>query len=219
MKKILALLIMLFPLCLSAQDSKLGDWLIYIGSMKLDSKWNIHHEVQYRNYDMIGDLEQLLLRTGIGYNFSEKNNNLLLGYGYIHSQNYVNMLDDKVKVNEHRIFQQFVTKQSIGRLKVQHRYRFEQRFVEDQDLKLRFRYFLALKVPFNNADLEDKTWYASAYNEIFINHKQVLFDRNRLYGGIGYKLNSNVKLELGYMNQFLNNQNRDQLNLVALVSF
>lgn len=217
--------ILLFCACLclctinaSSQESNLGNWLIYIGSKKVNSKFNWHHEVQYRNYNAIGDLEQLLLRTGIGYNLSENNNNLLLGYGFIHSQNYTTE-DEKVNINEHRVFQQFVTKQSFSRVKVQHRYRLEERWVEDSDFKMRFRYFLSLNIGLNNKEIVDNTWYASAYNEIFINNNQTFFDRNRLYFGLGYKLNKYAKFELGYMNQFLNNANRDQVNIITLVNF
>lgn len=202
-----------------AQTSDLGNWLIYFGNKKIDSKWNWHHEVQYRNYNAIGDLEQLLLRTGIGYNLSENNNNLLLGYGYINSQNYVDNTNEKVNINEHRIFQQFITRQSFSRVKLQHRYRFEQRWIEDADFRLRFRYFLSLNIAINNSDIIDKTWYGSIYNEIFINDDQVIFDRNRLYLGVGYKLNKSAKFELGYMNQFLNNRNRDQINLITFINF
>ena len=42
-----------------SQNSDLGNWLIYIGSKELKNGWNIHNEVQYRNYDAVGDLEQL----------------------------------------------------------------------------------------------------------------------------------------------------------------
>ena len=96
---------------LNAQDSNLGNWFQYFGSKKLNEKWNWHNEVQYRNYDVIGDLEQLLLRTGIGYNLTEENNNLLFGYGYILSENYIGNTDVKESVNEHRLFLQFITKQ------------------------------------------------------------------------------------------------------------
>ena len=102
---------------------------------------------------------------------------------------------------------------------VQHRYRFEQRFVED-NFKLRFRYFLGLNVPLNNAELIEKTIYLSAYNEIFLNTKNTVFDRNRLYSGLGYKLNNSLKFEIGYMNQFLaGGNNRDQLNLITSFNF
>lgn len=219
MKRNLSIIILFLPIICISQSSDLGNWLIYIGNKKINNKWNWHHEVQYRNYDAIGDLEQLLLRTGIGYNLTPNNNNILLGYGYIHSQNYVDNTDNKVNVNEHRVFQQFITRQSINRFKLQHRYRLEQRWVENSDFKLRFRYFLSINIPINHKDILDKTWYASVYNEIFLNHKNIVFDRNRLYLGLGYKLNKSLKFELGYMNQFLNNQNRDQINLITFLNF
>lgn len=201
-----------------SQDSNLGNWLIYIGSKELKNGWNIHNEVQYRNYDAVGDLEQLLLRTGLGYNLTENNNNLLLGYGYILSENYVGDTDQKVSVNEHRIFQQFTTKQNVGVLDLSHRYRFEQRFVED-DFKMRFRYFLGLKIPLQNKADGNNPLYLSAYNEIFLNTKSEIFDRNRLYGGLGYQFSKQLRLELGYMNQFFETSSRDQINIMAFVNF
>lgn len=215
MKIIYSLLLLSISLSGYSQTSDLGNWLIYFGNKKINEKFNWHHEVQYRNYNAVGDLEQLLLRTGLGFNLTENNNNLLLGYGYILSQNYFPNSDEKIDVNEHRIYQQFITKQNITEwVKVQHRYRFEQRFVEDV-FKMRFRYFLGINVFLN----KEKTMYTSIYNEIFLNTKEVVFDRNRLYGGMGYRLNETFRLELGYMNQFFNNGSRDQINLMTFVSF
>jgi hypothetical protein len=218
MKKLLIISLFLVPFLGYSQDSSLGNWLLYFGNMKIKSDWNWHNEVQYRNYNAIGDLEQLLLRTGIGYNLTENNNNLLLGYGYILSQNYIEGTDDKVDVNEHRIYQQFITRQKIGIVGVQHRYRFEQRFVE-ADFKMRFRYFLSLTVPINNKEMTDQTVYFSAYNEIFLNTSGTIFDRDRLYGGFGYKLSKTVRLELGYMNQFFSKGGRDQINMITFINF
>lgn len=124
----------------------MGNWLIYIGNKKLNEKCNIHNEVQYRNYNAAGDLKQLLLRTELGYNITEKSN-ILLGYGYIMSENYIGDTDNKVSVNEHCIFQQITSKQKIGKVGLSHRYRFEQRFVED-DFKLQLYYFLGVNTPF-----------------------------------------------------------------------
>ncbi|UKM65717.2 DUF2490 domain-containing protein [Flavobacteriaceae bacterium GSB9] len=209
---------LMLPFFSQAQDSTLGNWMIYFGNKKLNQKWNIHHEVQYRNYNAVGDLEQLLLRTGLGYTFNEGKSNVLLGYGYILSENYLGNTNDKVSVNEHRIFQQFISKQSIGSVKLNHRYRFEQRFVEE-DFKLRFRYFLGVNIPFCKQIEEPRKFYFSAYNEIFLNTETSIFDRNRVYGGIGFRVNSNLRLEAGYMNQFFETSGRDQLNLIAFVNF
>ncbi|MEP5339109.1 MAG: DUF2490 domain-containing protein [Algibacter sp.] len=209
---------LMLPIFGQAQDSDFGNWLIYIGNKKVNEKWNIHNEVQYRNYNAIGDLEQLLLRTGLGYTFNEKKNNLLLGYGYILSENYVLNTDDKVSINEHRIFQQFTSKQNIGTVKLNHRYRFEQRFVES-DFKMRFRYFLGFNVSLVKKETLKKSLYASVYNELFLNTKSSIFDRNRVYGGIGYHLNENIKIEVGYMNQFFETKSRDQFNIITFVNF
>ncbi len=211
------ILVLMLPIAIRAQDSNFGNWLIYIGNKQLNQKWNLHHEVQYRNYDAIGDLEQLLIRTGLGYNLTENNNNILLGYGYILSENYIGDSNEKASVNEHRIYQQFTTKQKVGIVNLSHRYRFEQRFVE-ADFKMRFRYFLGLKVPFSTKESALKKYYFSAYNEIFLNTKTSIFDRNRVYAGIGYKLNSNLKLEAGYMNQFFETSSRDQFNILVLLN-
>jgi uncharacterized protein DUF2490 len=208
---------LVLPFSAFSQESDLGNWLIYFGNKNINPKLNWHHEIQYRNYNAIGDLEQLLLRTGIGYNLSENNNNLLVGYGFIRSENYMSSLDEKEIVNEHRIYQQFINWHQIKRVYLQHRFRFEQRFVEDV-FKIRFRYFLALNIPITNPTMEAKTLYLSVYNELFLNTEEPVFDRNRLYGGLGYKANNQLRFELGYMNQLFSEGARDQLNMVVFVN-
>jgi len=216
-RKTLVIVFCAFSFLSTAQDSDLGNWLIYIGSKKFSERWNLHTELQYRNYNFVGDLEQLLIRTGVGYNLTEGNNNVLLGYGYILSQNYIDGQEDKVSINEHRIFQQFITKQKFGRLALQHRYRFEQRFIEE-DFKLRFRYFLAVTAAITRKTMEAKTLYFSAYNEIFLNTQKTVFDRNRLYGGLGWKFSDAVRAEFGYMTQLFEEGSRDQLNFFVFVN-
>ena len=206
----------MMPILLSAQESDLGNWVLLFGNKKINEKLNWHHELQYRNYNAVGDLEQLLIRTGVGLNVAD-NTNLLLGYGFIRSENYT-QLEEKALVNEHRIFQQVITKQNVNKLRLQHRYRFEQRFVEE-DFRLRFRYFLGLAYPLWQDETTPKELYLSIYNEIFLNTKKDVFDRNRLYGGLGFRLNEKLRFELAYMNQFLNSSNRDQVNIVCFFSW
>ena len=83
---ITTIFLLLFTIALHAQKSNTGNWFIYFGNQKINNKWNWHNEVQYRNFNFMGDLSQLLVRTGIGYNLTENNNNILLGYGFINSQ-------------------------------------------------------------------------------------------------------------------------------------
>lgn len=193
-----------------AQKNDLGAWYMYFGNNKISKKLNWHNEVQYRNFDAIGDLEQLLIRTGIGYDLTENNNNVLLGYGFILSQPYVN--GEKKENIEHRIFQQYITKQKFGRFNLQHRYRLEERFLED-DFRMRFRYMLGLNIPITQKEMLPKTLYASVYNEIFLHFNSPVFDRNRVYGALGYVINKNMRIEAGYMNQIQENRNRGQIQI------
>lgn len=193
-----------------AQKNDLGAWYMYFGNNKISKKLNWHNEVQYRNFDAIGDLEQLLIRTGIGYDLTENNNNVLLGYGFILSQPYVN--GDKKENIEHRIFQQYITKQKFGRFNLQHRYRLEERFLED-DFRMRFRYMLGVNIPITQKEMLPKTLYASVYNEIFLHFNSPTFDRNRVYGALGYVINKNMRIEAGYMNQIQENRNRGQIQI------
>lgn len=213
MKKTAITLILLYSTVSFSQKSDTGNWFIYFGNQKINQKWNWHNEVQYRNFNFIGDTNQLLLRTGIGYNLSENNDNVLLGYGFINTQNYVPNSDSKTQTNEHRIYQQFLTKQTFGRLNIQHRYRIEERFLKD-DFQMRFRYFLGINLPINKPKLEKNAFYLVAYNEVFVNKNKPLFDRNRLYGALGYVIDNNFKIEAGFMAQTLENTNRNQFQIV-----
>ena len=82
------LLIILFLInifSVKSQENKLK-LVNLLGNKDLNSSLNWHHEIQHRNYNVLGELEQLLVRTGLGYNVNE-NNNILLGYGFIDSRN------------------------------------------------------------------------------------------------------------------------------------
>jgi len=210
---IATIFLLLCTIALHAQKSNTGNWFSYLGSQKINNKWNWHNEVQYRNFNFMGDLSQLLVRTGIGYNLTENNNNILLGYGFINSQKYLSNSNEKVGTNEHRVFQQFITRQNFNKVFLQHRYRIEERFLPN-DFQMRFRYFLGINIPINKPRLEKNAYYFSAYNEIFINAQQNIFDRNRLYGAIGYVFNKNIKMEAGYMLQTLESTNRNQFQIV-----
>ena len=193
-----------------AQKNDMGAWYMYFGNNKISKKLNWHNEIQYRNFDAVGDLEQLLIRTGIGYDLTENNNNVLLGYGFILSQPYLN--GEKKENIEHRIFQQFITKQKFGRFNLQHRYRLEERFLED-DFRMRFRYMIGVNIPITQKEMLPKTLYASVYNEIFLHFNSPVFDRNRVYGALGYVINKNMRIEAGYMNQIQENRNRGQIQI------
>lgn len=198
---VLSLLVLFFLMPnIQAQNSEIGNWFLYFGNQKFNKRFNFHNEVQYRNYNFAGDTEQLLLRTGLGYDLTENNNNILLGFAYIYSEPYLPGTNEKFHVNEYRIYQQFITKSQFGRVNILNRYRFEQRFIEG-DFKMRLRYLLSLNIPLNKKVMEEKAFYASAYNEVFINVEPLTFDRDRIYGGFGYCIKKDLRVEVGIMSQ------------------
>ncbi len=210
--------IFFIPFSVYSQTSDIGNWFIYFGDKKINKKWNWHNEVQYRNYNFLGNTDQLLLRTGFGYNLSENNNNIFLGYAFVYNEPYIANSDKKRSFTEHRIFQQFITRQAFGRFAFQHRYRFEQRFFQD-DFKLRMRYSIIIQLALNKKQIKDKTLYLTASNEIFMNMNRFLFDRNRVYGGLGYKFNSSLKTEFRVMNQITTKEKLNYINFVFYANF
>ena len=183
---------------LSAQNDT-GNWLMYFGTNKISENFSIHSEAQYRNHTISPtNIEQLLLRTGLNYHFKP---NTLATFGYAHIGNYVYESEQKSpEVEEHRIWQQFLTTNTIGRVKFEHRYRVEERFIEDE-FKMRFRYRLMVFFPLNKQKIETGTLYLGIYDELFINDKRSFFDRNRLYGGLGYQYSSNIHFQVGLLRQ------------------
>ena len=214
MRKTAALFVILIMMSvpLFARPAAIGAWYNYFGNQGFGKGWNWHNEIQYRNHNLGGDLDQLLIRTGIGYNLSPNNNNILLGYGYIFNEPYIGDTDEKTQFAEHRIFQQFITKQQLGRVYLQHRYRIEERFLPEK-YATRFRYHLSLNIPLNKKVMDKGAVYLSAYNELFINGKQEYFDRNRLYGAVGYNLRKDLRFEVGFMQQVTRARTTNQLQV------
>ncbi len=192
------LLLLPFPL-FAQEQGDWGSWVMYFGLNRISPKFSIHTEIQYRNHSVPpGDIEQLLLRTGVNYHLNQQVM-ISTGYAYIASHDYDT--DQNAPENEeHRIWQQLITTQLVGRVKFEHRYRIEQRWV-NRDFKNRLRYRLMLTVPLNKPKIETGTWFLGWYDEIFVNTEDTFFDRNRFYGALGYQVSSATNLQFGVMNQ------------------
>ncbi len=176
-----------------------GNWIMYFGTNKISDKLSIHSELQYRNHTISPtNIEQLLLRTGLNYHI-KPHASATIGYAHIGNHTYESNRKSP-EVEEHRIWQQFLTTNKIGRIKFEHRYRIEERFIE-KDFKTRFRYRIMLFYPLNRKLLETGTIYLGVYDELFINGGKTFFDRNRLYGGIGYKYSQNIEFQIGLLRQ------------------
>jgi uncharacterized protein DUF2490 len=193
------LTILVLPLSLLSQQEQTGNWLMYFGMNKVSDKFSIHTEVQYRNHTIAPvNIEQLLLRTGLNYHFSKKAF-ATAGYAYIPSYVFESGQTGP-ETTEHRLWQQFILTNNIGKIKFEHRYRIEQRWV-NRNYKYRFRYRLMLFLPLNKPEIEKGTLFIGLYDEIFVNTKKVFFDRNRLYGAFGYQFHKTAGVQVGMLHQ------------------
>jgi hypothetical protein len=200
---------------LNAQTNEIGSWLVYFGNQKIDNKWNIQSDFQYRNHQVLSQRNQYLLRAGVGYNLKEQNHNLLLGFAYIATDSYDEVNTFKATRFESRIYQQYLYKHRFGKTYVNHRVRLEERFLANE-FGLRGRYFISMQKPFKGKDITKHSSYFSTYNELFIDIKNAQFDRNRLYVGLGYGITEHIRIETGYMIQAQKNINRGQLQFILI---
>ncbi len=215
MKKIFFLYTLLFSLTAHAEKpASYGFWPAYYGSAAINNRWGIWLEAQPRMYDFAGDLEQLLLRTAATYNLKDDGSvQLAQGYGYIRSEPYIAGTETKGVTEEHRIYQQLILKQRWGGFYLTHRYRAEERILP-HDFRVRLRYFLSGNLCLNTKELKKGAAFASVYNEVFLHTNRPVFDRNRLYGGLGYVFSKNVRLEAGSMWQMQEAATRPQLQVI-----
>ena len=101
--------------------------------------------------------------------------------------------------NEFRIDLQAILNQHMGRVWIQHRYRYEFRNI-NSDGGRRIRYRFQITVPFNRESLEKGAIFLNANIEPFITTQpEWVFDQNRIYGGIGYAFSPSLNFQVGYM--------------------
>lgn len=215
----LGLFLFTTPIFSQIDEDQTGAWYMYFWNVSIqEGPWGFQGDIQHRNWNVIGDLEQLLLRGGLTYQPKDTKIKFTFGYGFINTGEFG---DGKDTRQESRIYQEALLPQKVGgRFYFTHRFRFEQRFNEGQDTRTRWRYNIFLNVPLNKKDLQPGAVYIALYNELFINGQRdtgagtvELFDRNRTYGALGYSLAKGLRMQLGFMKQTTDNWAKNQLQL------
>lgn len=201
-----------------ANNNRIG-WYNYFGTFKLDKKWSIHTEYQWRRNNTVVDKQQSLLRLGVNYQINPKLQ-FRAGYAWIETYPYgeIPINGFGLDFTEHRIYEMATITDKISIVDLSHRFMLEQRFVgrysapdlksEDEYLLLnRFRYMIRCQIPLVGTEIKDKTPYVAVYDEILIgfgtNVNENIFDQNRLGLLLGYKFNKSVRIEAGYLSQIV----------------
>lgn len=201
-------------------NDQTGAWYMYFYNKQFkNSQWGFQGDFQYRHWDLLGDLEQLLLRSGVTYTPAGSGITFTLGYANITTGEFGESDDT---FNENRIYQEALIPQKLwGRMYLVHRFRYEQRWVAGQDFRTRYRYNIFINIPLTHTEIVRNAVYLAFYNEIFINGQTGIgdgrtvsnFDRNRTYWGLGYSLTDHLRVQIGWMRQTTANWQKGQLQM------
>ena len=194
-------------------------WYNFNTTFKLNSRFGIHTEYQWRRIEYIKNWQQSLLRLGVNY---QLNQSILLrtGYAWIETFPYgatpINGFGKDF--TEHRTFEMVTLNNKVSIVDFSHRFMLEQRWIgkytnanldtEDQFIfSNRFRYMFRMQLPLQGKTIIEKTPYVAIYDELFVgfgeNVNENIFDQNRFGLLLGYKFNNNLRMEAGYLNQTL----------------
>ena len=102
--------------------------------------------------------------------------------------------------NEFRLWEQVTLLNNIGHVKIEHRYRIEQRWRNGGYLN-RFRYRLNSVVPLNSKTIKDHSLFTSCFGEFFFSDRPSYFERNRFFVGLGFQFNTHLTLQAGWLRQ------------------
>jgi hypothetical protein len=202
-------------LCLAGQTQK-GPygWAGVFVNGPYRKKWGLHLDVQLRSDEGVSQIQTLLFRPGIHYRLNDRNT-LTLGYAYVPS--FTRSPGIVTFTPEHRLWQQWIKQQKIRKQVLTHRIRIEERFIGSTRYRIgtgsirspifstRLRYFNRMQLPFTEKRPFVKGPYGAIQNEGFFNLSGQdrlngrLFDQNRSYTGLGYRVSRFWDLEFGYM--------------------
>lgn len=213
--------ILLFPVFGFAQkniSNQFNAWALYTGTHKISSKVNLMTEYQWRRAEGFKHWQQSLLRLGLEYEINPKVS-VMGGYAWIKTFPYGSQPVIH-EFNENRVFEQLNLKDKIGRFEIQHRYRLEQRFLEqytknatndivqvDPVFRNRIRYRAMVMVPLSRKEMGDNTLFLNLNNELFVGFGKGItknpIDQNRFIAALGWRFNAQTNVQVGYLNQFV----------------
>lgn len=194
--------------CQNPTEDYLGSWYTYGSNHRISEHFSLSPYIELRFYEPSSNYNLLFLSLRANYHFSG-NQSVGLGYAHLDIDTVFEFGNDP-NVFENRIFEQYTLNHSWGKLKIFHRGRLEQRFlnfVDRNELQNRFRYRIALKYNLN------KTFFLLLTEEPFVNFQDQVFHENRFYVGLGLNILKNVQFSCGYLKQHIrkNNLNRIQI--------
>jgi hypothetical protein len=183
---------LMLPAMVLAQRNITPRYLLWGGFQQrivFNERWELFNDAQARLELTDGDWFNILWRQGIQFKF--KNNHTgMIGYARFHL--YPNP-NNGVFRREWRLWQEWGAKQSFERNIFIQRIRIEQRFIATPETNYKFSTFRArFRVEWQRYLTEQRNTYLIVGNELIIAATRVNFvalDQNRIFAGLGYKIN------------------------------
>jgi hypothetical protein len=183
-----------------AQNFDMGSWNILNLKYNVNDKWSVFGESQLRSLKFYNNFHYYEYKGGVNYKV-HKNATLSLGSGsyqtYKEGGNFVLPKNN----DEFRVWPQIILFQSLGKFKIEQRYRTEFRFTSN-GYRNRFRYRFGLSYPFGKEINNYKPFQISVSNELFFTDQEPYFERNRMLVAFNYKPSKTTTLQVGYLHQF-----------------
>jgi len=178
----------------------LGTWNILSSSAKLSDKSSLYTEAQLRSLMFYSNFHYYEFKGGISRKITN-DFSLLGGIGRYDTYSPGGDFKSPRLTREIRTWAQANLRNTLGRWTVEHRYRAEQRFT-DRGYRNRFRYRIAVSLPINGEKPGSGVWVLNLWNEVFFTNRAPYYERNRIFGGMGYGLSELITIQLGYLYQF-----------------
>jgi len=182
------------------QYSDLGSWNILNVKYTHTEKLSFFAEAQLRSLKFYNDFHYHEYKGAVNY---EVHSGVLLTLGAGQYDTYRDGGDFVRPKNnsEIRLWPQLMLSRSIGKLKIEQRYRAEFRFTSN-GYRNRFRYRLGTSYPFGKSKGGYQPFLLGASSELFFTDREPYFERLRSLVSINYKLSRTVALQTGYLHQF-----------------
>jgi hypothetical protein len=187
-------------------NEELGAWYIVASNSKLTERLSVQLQSQLRFFELASELQQFKIRTGVTYKAID---GLSFAVGYAYFRNDFSYLSEEPpSFDEHRIVEDILLNHKVGKVKINHRLRLENRFIVqngETDVRHWYRQMIKFTVPFA------KQWSGDVYNEIWLNLDEPIFAQNWLGGGVTYKINDLIKSRIGYQRIILEGPDFDRI--------
>ena len=197
-------------------------WASYTANIKTSKKTLWFVDTQFRfaasaAADQALEPMQYMLRSHLDFKITKDLSIALLGGALIRNFRYGKQ-PVSIPNGEYRLYQQFMYEHKLGRLKVSHRLRTEERFIEEHDpvtgestghtnRQFRPRYRFLANLPLNKKEDDAVKFTAQFFYEGFLSRgKKVTFheiDQSRVFTGLTCKPGKSLTFALGWYYQML----------------